>query len=687
MVTEQRSPISAATAGALLTLFLLGLPPAESLAATAETAVLEVVSVDPARAHRVGHGETTTFVLTLTNTAAEPASARLTVRDGLQGWRVVLSEGDFWFQPKSAGVTPLDLDGIDPGGKRLVVVSVTPDGELPTGQTCLVTIDAALSGGGIGSVTVGAVVHDQPKVYLLTLDGLSPQYVMLGRRGEPDPPPGGLLTPNLRSFLDEAAWFPRGRTSLPSGTDMSMFMLYTGSWPGTSGIPYVGFFFKGWDDEGKIVSSVITSEELRFGAEGRSVLSIFDVAKDPAHGGDPDTFTAFISGKFQLDHLFRDSTLATHLDILADGQVRPEYLTAPQPYVLGDPITDEDALTDRDGINLSPSGELRMHPYGYGLTGEDPLFHPSDRWIATGALRIIAAEDPDIFAVHLSDVDEIHHGAGAADRPQEWINTGAPDTLWDDLNIFSWNANREPVLDVVHEADACLGQVIKALGRRGVMESSIVFVGSDHGGITYTNHQLDTMALLDAAGLGEKVRRVGSYAEIGSLFLWDESEAELIEGALESYTVTHPLWQREVRPYAVITREEMDSGVDSVLGRFGRDGGPRRGELYSEWLIDYPVEDNSKVVWPDLIVYTTYRLQMKNTTTLPVMIGGHSGTLTQPVLFALKGPPFAHGLFDEQDTALSDVMPTLYDAIGWTPPANVDGRVMTEILLDREPGR
>jgi len=136
-----------------------------------------------------------------------------------------------------------------------------------------------------------------------------------------------------------------------------------------------------------------------------------------------------------------------------------------------------------------------------------------------------------------------------------------------------------------------------------------------------------------------------------------------------------------VNPFAVITPEEMDSGYDSVLGRFGRDGGPLRGELYSEWLIDYPVEDTSKVVWPHLFILSTHRFQLLNTTdVIPDMIGGHSGMLSTLVLHAVRGPELAQGSFEEGDTSLVDIAPTLYEVLGWTAPGNVDGRVLTEIL-------
>ena len=145
----------------------------------------------------------------------------------------------------------------------------------------------------------------------------------------------------------------------------------------------------------------------------------------------------------------------------------------------------------------------------------------------------------------------------------------------------------------------------------------------------------------------------------------------------------HSVLQREVNPLVVITQEEMLSGIDSVLGRIGRDGEALRGESYSEWLIDYPVTDNSKVVWPHMCIHTLYRFQILKVSEWPHQLGGHSHMPEMPSLLAIKGPEFAQGIFNVQDTSLVDVVPTLYEILGWRTPGNVDGRVLTEVLHER----
>jgi len=665
----------------VLVFIVWGLVMVEKVDSTSSsTGILEIVSVNPARAHRVAAGATTTFVLTVNNPGPDLASAQIAISSLTEGWRANLSKGDTAFQPTDEGGSAIDFPLLGEGQEKGVVVSVSPMATMQIGQIGTIEISATLSSGLTGSAILQAIVNNKPKVYFLSLDGISTQYVMLGRHGQPNPVPNDRLMPTVREFLAEAAWFPKARCSLPSSTDMNMFGLYSGSWPGTAGLPYVTNYFKGWDGEGDLIKSRAYPEDLRFGPDGLPVLSIFDVAKDPAYGGDPDTFVALISGKFQIDNLFRDESLETDLDILADGQWYPYYLTPPQIHVLGDPSSDPNAARDRDGVNIYPTSEFRMHTTGYGLAGENPSWSPSDRWVAGSAMRIIAAEDPDVFAVHLGNIDKIHHGAGAADQPDEWIDPGTPDIMWDDINIYNSNANREPVLDVIFEADTCIKEILNTLERRDVMDESIIVLASDHSAVTYMNDQLNIIAHLNDVGLGDTVRLISAYGEVCIIFLWDQRDANAIEAALESFIWYHPVQQQEVRPFVCIKREEMCSGIDSVLGRFTRNGGPLRSEMYSEWLIDHPAEDNSKVVWPDMFVYTGYRYQIRNLTELPHLLGGHGGLSSESILFAIKGPAFAQGTFDKEDTSLVDAVPTVYEVLGWTPPGNVDGRKLMEIL-------
>lgn len=644
---------------------------------------LQLFGQSAQRPHRVNPGAITTFVAQVTNPFDTPQTARLDINLPHTNWLYGLSEADENFQAITSPSYPLMVE-IDASSTKNVVITLSPDTTIPVDTIVVAQIGLRYDGVLSGCVQTKAMVSDQPKIYFFSIDGLSPDYLALSRDGERNPTSEEQLTPNLNQFIQQAAWFPDARVSLPAATDPNVYAFYSGSWPGTSGLPTVGYYFFGWDENSNPISSYIWNDAIRYGATGLPVLNIFDVAQDPAFGGDPVTFTALISGKTQVDFLFRTGE-STNLDLLTDGNRRTNYMTEPQPYLLGDPPTDENAATDRDGVNIQPIQLYHYYPTGFGLDGDEPLQNPPDDWLAQMALRMIAVEDPDVMAVHFGSVDKIHHAAGSADVPEEWIDPNTPDILWDDINIFSRNANREPLLDVVYDADFRLGLIMDFLTAREVMDKSIFAIGSDHSEVVTMNDQIDLNAILAEAELDTAVRRYATWQEYGGLFLWDLADSAAIEALLESYTMYHRVKGTMVHPFLVISREEMDSGVDSVFGRFARDGGEKRGEMYSEWLIDYPVDDNSKVVWPDLFVFPMYHLQLTRSRPdmLENVVGGHSSITTWNALMVLKSPDFLQGTFYPYDASIVDVIPTVYEAMGWTPPDNVDGHSLLQLLNNR----
>lgn len=640
---------------------------------------LELFGKQAQRLHQVNPGAKTTFIAHITNPYDTPVNTRLDINMLVSGWGYGLAETDENFQPITSPTTPL-IFSMAANSTKDVVISLEPNLDLAVGTTAAAQIGLRFDGVLSGCVQVGAMVTDQPKIYLISFDGLSPNYLQIGRNGEINPEPNEQLMPHLNSFIEQAAWFPDARVSLPAITDANVYAFYSGSWTGTSGLPTVGFYFMGWDENNIAVPGLIQNQDIRYGADGEYAMNIFDVAKDPAYGGEANTFTALISGKTQLSFLFRTGQ-SSNINVLADGTRRTNYMPTPEAYLLGDPPTDENAATDRDGINTEPIEFFHVFSSGFGLAGDEPLKNPPDDWVGQMAMRIIAVEDPEVFAIHFGSIDKIHHAAGAADFPEQWVDAGTPDILWDDVNIFNPNANREPILDVVYDADYQFGLLMDAFASRQMMDKAIIAISSDHSEIVLMNDHLEVDQVLVDAGLGAAVRRYDTWQEYGAIFLWDLADSAAVEQALESYTIYHRVLGETVHPFVVINKEEMDTGVDGVMGRFARDGGENHGELYSEWLIDYPVDDNSKVVWPDLFIFPLYHFQLAASSTgTDVVVGGHSSLTTKDALMILKSPDFLPGTFYPYDVMVADVIPTIYDSLEWTFPENVDGQSLLEIL-------
>jgi hypothetical protein len=114
------------------------------------------------------------------------------------------------------------------------------------------------------------------------------------------------------------------------------------------------------------------------------------------------------------------------------------------------------------------------------------------------------------------------------------------------------------------------------------------------------------------------VERIANRGETAHIHLTDPTKSTAAEAILESYEVFDPVEQEMVKPFIVISRGEMDGGVDGVDRAATEDGvmGNREGALYSEWSIDEPNSDNAKVRWPDLFIFTRRHFRTKISTRL-----------------------------------------------------------------------
>lgn len=165
------------------------------------------------------------------------------------------------------------------------------------------------------------------------------------------------------------------------------------------------------------------------------------------------------------------------------------------------------------------------------------------------------------------------------------------------------------------------------------------------------------------------------------IYLSNPSYANAVESLLESFSVFHPVLNKEIHPFVLLNRAEMESGVDGVLGRIAQNGGLKHAELYSEWYIDYPVDDQTKPRWPDLMGFTLHRYQGVYTGSLSChAVGGHGGIGdVQDIPLIIRGPGIKRGAFSEA-VYPADIAPTIYQLLGWVTPKSVDGRVLNEIL-------
>jgi predicted AlkP superfamily pyrophosphatase or phosphodiesterase len=664
-----------------------------------------VETVRPGRAHLVAAGTPTTFVLTLRNASA--AGRELIVRvDSSVDATAVVRPADERFQPTGAGLSELRLT-VAPGASAHVLAWITPNAGLPEGQPGHATVSAWDGTSPLGTFDLGWKISARPKLFYVVIDALGSGYIDLNRVGRKLPALGAAarrpasrrappwaqdpLMPRVRGFLGESALFTGARSVLPSTTDPNHMAALTGSWPGTVGIHSVSSYYAGRDSRDRPINLDGSKDLLRTGALGTPIQSVFDVAKSVAAGGTPDAFNMIVTGKSWLGDLVRDD-IGT-MDIVSSGKAFPSYVPAPPALKLGDPPGDPDAATDREGTNLGPRPILKIYSTQAVAIGQTPDKSPDDLWVAEAAARMIMAEDPDVAHVVLAEVDTVQHVFGSADKPEEWSDNGTPNVLWDDTNIYNPYANRDPILDVVHAADHSFGYILDTLRARGATGRSFVVLMSDHGQLTQMKDALNLPEILAAEGVpGADVERVISSGELASIYLTDPARAAFVEARLEAHEEVNPVTGATVKPFMVVNRAEMDSGLDIASGLSLEDGlsGNRRGELYSEWCIDTPLPPGTeRVRWPDLFVFNRdhYQNHLARTDDLDgglfgVVFNGHHGApQAGHIVLAMAGPHLRPGRYDVPAT-LADVLPTLYPLLGLQPPAHVDGKPLSVAVQD-----
>jgi predicted AlkP superfamily pyrophosphatase or phosphodiesterase len=650
---------------------------------------LAVVSTAPARAHFVAAGVATTFVVSAGNTSILPVTVSMKIQSSVGppgDWQALLFAADNLFRPVGSGSDQMVVT-IPPRQTVRIVARLGAGPSLADGAEGGAVVSAWLQGSLQGSLELKTRVRNRPKVYYVAFDGCGRGYLDLNRKGTWFDGTGERLMPRAWAFASRGARMNNASSVLPAVTDPNHAAALTGSWAGTLGIFSVRTQYMGEDAAGRPVMAGDSRDMLRWGPDGQRVPAVFDVNKDPASGGSPTAFNAIISGKNWLGELFRDGAM----DLVVNGKDYPAYVPAPQPYRLGDPPSDDNSQQDREGTNLGPWGLKHLFSAEAALIGTLPWDFPEDHWIAEATVRVIQAEDPDVLYVDLAGPDEVQHVFGAADRPEEWVDPGTPNILWDDENVYNENANRDPVLDVVHEADWDFGLITDTLDARQALSHSFVVLLSDHGLTTAMNAPgtlLDPgKILLDNGFTDSDVERIVNRGDIAHIDLRDPTMSGRIEAALESYEVFDPVAKTKVRPFVVINRDEMDSGIDGIGGALAKDGvaGNRRGELYSEWNIDMASTDNTKIKWPDLFIFMRDHFRTKISTKLssssdgPPLNGVHGSRSSAEVILIMSGLGIQPGVY-ARPASLADIAPTLYRLLGVNAPGNVDGRILDEIL-------
>jgi predicted AlkP superfamily pyrophosphatase or phosphodiesterase len=241
-----------------------------------------------------------------------------------------------------------------------------------------------------------------------------------------------------------------------------------------------------------------------------------------------------------------------------------------------------------------------------------------------------------------------------------------------DLTQHGSAPGAQPALAAIKSSDENLAAVVSALDRQGARETTDVFVVSDHGFSTI-ERSVDVRKILNDAGWKAKTE-FSDEPKPGEIILVGNG------GAVLFYVVNHdaPVTRRLVEflqqsdfAGVIFTKEAME-------GTFALDQGK----------IDSPHA-------PDVVMAFRWN-EKKNQFGIPGMIdadwqrGAGKGTHATLSRFDMHntliatGPDFRHGYMDDLPSGNVDLAPTILRILGITPPQPVDGRILSEAMVNKD---
>ena len=268
----------------------------------------------------------------------------------------------------------------------------------------------------------------------------------------------------------------------------------------------------------------------------------------------------------------------------------------------------------------------------------------------------------------------------------KWTTKAFTDFLWKDgVPAFSilWLGDpdltqhqsapgAQAALAAIKSSDENLAAVLSALDQQGARETTDVFVVSDHGFSTI-ERSVDLRKILNAAGFTAKTE-FSDEPKPGDIMLVGNG------GTVLFYVVNHdaPVTRRLVE----FLQQSDFAGViftkKAMEGTFALDQGK----------IDSPHA-------PDVVMAFRWN-EKENQFGVPGMIyadwqrGAGKGTHATLSRFDMHntliaaGPDLRHGYVDDLPSGNVDLAPTIFRILGITPPQPVDGRILSEAMVNKD---
>ena len=241
-----------------------------------------------------------------------------------------------------------------------------------------------------------------------------------------------------------------------------------------------------------------------------------------------------------------------------------------------------------------------------------------------------------------------------------------------DLTQHGSAPGAQPALAAIKSSDENLSAVLSALDRQGARKTTDVFVVSDHGFSTI-ERSVDLRKILNDAGFTAKTE-FSDEPKPGEIMLVGNGGTVLFYVVNHDAPVTHRLvefLQQSDFAGVIFTKE-------SIEGTFALDQGK----------IDSPHA-------PDVVMAFRWN-EKKNQFGIPGMIdadwqrGAGKGTHATLGRFDMHntliaaGPDFRRGYTNELPSGNVDLAPTILRILGITPPQPVDGRILSEAMVNKD---
>jgi arylsulfatase A-like enzyme len=536
-----------------------------------------------------------------------------------------------------------------------------------------------------------------PKVLLISIDSLPPEYLELNSRGERSGRVGNWLMPNIRQFLNMATWFQDARCYMPAATDMNHLNAIAGTSSAQTGVVGISLQPINWKTDGVVNLSPISLSWAR-DDRGRPVDTLFSAFKRRW----TRSRTLYASGKPWVAGMFR--TDGSGVDMFLTGSYHPRYIDPPSGRNFYDPPGDIDGVSDPESFY-----QKRFCDRAYI---HNPEHFPSDSWLVQASLRMLEREKPDLAVILMAQMDDAQHGLGTAADPDEFERRRI--LFKGDVEVSRYNSQvyREAVLDSTRDVDRQFGLLMDGISRMPHYRDAVIVLYSDHGHVTHRSTlwsnfdprlNTDISKILHRAGvIDERGRRgigfsAGTGSSMGELMFRADTIAERRRKAEEARTVlmAHEVLDEQtgkyVCPWFFIGEKEMIDGLADVC---------KPGELFHKHFANN--NRPGEIHWPDFFVFMKDGWQLPITRgfvanlgqqmpwyypdAVNLFLGGHGSNDTVRITMAIAGPGIKRGkvLKDpeyKKNYRISDIAVTLARRLGLELKSTTVGKDRSQELV------